>query len=223
MSAIFQDRTDAGRQLASALAAQYPSAANLFVFGLPRGGVPVAYEVACALGAPLDVLVVRKLGLPGQPELAMGAIAANDIVILNDDIVHGMRIDQTAIEAAIANEKRELTRRESRYRHGLPGIKLTKHSIAIVVDDGLATGATMKAAIAWLKKASAGRIIVAVPVAASGTLDALRSEVDDVACLATPAPFLAVGAWYSVFPQTSDEEVLELLDLARKPQRRQNN
>ena len=205
----FRDRHDAGRRLAAKLAG-YARRPDVLVLALPRGGVPVGYEVAQALGAPLDVFVVRKLGVPGYEEVAMGAVATGGVRVLNDDIVAGLRIPDYLIDAVAERELEELGRRERLYRGGRPPPDVRQRTV-ILVDDGLATGATMLAAIKALRKLQPARIVVAVPIAARDTCEALRAEVDEVICAITPEPFQAVGRWYEDFSQTSDEEVRELL------------
>jgi len=204
----FKDREEAGRILANRLtkyADQKP-----IVLGLPRGGVPVAFEVAKALKAPLDVYVVRKLGVPGHEELAMGAIASGDVRVLNKPVVEDLRISEEAIETETRKEQEELKRRELLYRGKRPPLDVSNRTV-VLVDDGIATGSTIKAAIAALKKQKAGRIVVAVPVAPASTIDELKTEVDEVICVSTPEFFYAISLWYDEFPQTSDEEVRELL------------
>jgi putative phosphoribosyl transferase len=206
----FSNRADAGRRLADRLieyAAERP-----IVLALPRGGVPVGYEIARRLGAPLDVFIVRKLGVPGQEELAMGAIASGGIRVLNEEVLAMTSLTEAEIAAVAAEEQRELERRERQYRGTRPPPSVRGRTV-ILVDDGLATGSTMRAAVAALRVEDPKRIIVAVPIAARETCDALRAEVDDVICPVTPEPFHAVGLWYDDFSQTSDEEVHELLDL----------
>jgi predicted phosphoribosyltransferase len=205
----FRNRTDAGRQLAEKLAA-YAHRPDVLVLALPRGGVPVGYEVARALGAPLDIFLVRKLGVPGYEELAMGAVATGGVRVLNDEIVRGLGISEHEIDAAAARELQELARRERLYRgdRPLPGIA---GRTVILVDDGLATGATMRAAIAAVRQQQPARIVVAVPTASPDTCEALKAEADDVVCAMTPEPFLAVGHWYEDFTQTTDDEARELL------------
>ena len=205
----FRDRYDAGRQLAEKLR-EYANAPDLLVLALPRGGVPVAYEVARALGAPLDVFVVRKLGLPGHEELAMGAVASSGVQVLNDDIVHGLNIPDQVIEAVSARERQELSRRQPLYRDRRTPPDAAGRVI-ILVDDGLATGASMRAAVLALKQQRAGRIIVAVPTASPDICEALKADADEVISVITPEPFLAVGHWYDDFTQTTDEEVRDLL------------
>lgn len=203
------DRSEAGRALGKALS-PYRGRTDLLVLALPRGGVPVACEVAAALDAPVDLMVVRKLGMPGHEELAMGAIASGGVRVLNRDVVtvHGIR-DRTIDEVA-AREQRELQRRETAYRgdHPRPSVQ---GKCVILVDDGVATGATMRAGIAALRLQKPSTIVVAVPVAPAETVDVLRGEADDVVCLETPEPFWAIGQWYVEFPQLSDEEVRKLL------------
>ena len=208
----FRDRRDAGRTLAGLLQ-HYRGRPDVVVLGLPRGGVPVAYEVAQALEAPLDVFVVRKLGAPRRPELAMGAIASGGVVVVNDDVVRGLGIGPEVIQRAAEREARELLRREQVYRSGRPMPKLAG-STAILVDDGLATGSSMRAAIVALREHRPGRIVVAVPAAPRSTCRALRAVVDEVVCATAPSSFVAVGASYGDFSQTTDEEVRDLLRAA---------
>jgi len=210
MSIIFQDRRKAGRQLAAKLAG-YADDPSVLVLGLPRGGVPVAYEVARALHAPLDVFVVRKLGVPGHRELAMGAIASGGVRVLNPDVIDGLRIPPPAVEAVAARELVELERQQRAYRGDAPPLPDLGGRTVIVVDDGLATGSTMRAAVRALRQSGPKRIIVAVPVAAQETARSLREEAD-VVSLSTPAEFYAVSNWYEDFSQTSDEEVRSLLE-----------
>jgi predicted phosphoribosyltransferase len=204
----FRDRREAGRVLADKLTA-YAHRPDLIVLALPRGGVPVAYEVARALGAPLDVFVVRKLGIPGHEELAMGAVATGGVRVLNEEIVRGLGIPDYVLDAVTSWEREELARRERLYRGDRPSPDVRGKTV-FLVDDGLATGATMQAAIAALRQQQPARIVVAVPTAARETCDALRAHVDDVVCASTPEPFHAVGLWYEDFSQTSDEDVREL-------------
>ena len=206
------DRTEAGRRLATELA-RYADRADVIVLALPRGGVPVGYEVARALRAPLDVFVVRKLGVPGHEELAMGAVASGGIRVLNDQVVRALGIPRDIIEDVTASELRELERREQLYR-GERAAPDVRERVVILVDDGLATGATMQAAIAALRQRGPARIVVAVPTAAPETCTQLRDEVDDLICAMTPEPFHAVGFWYEDFSPTTDEEVQELLGRA---------
>jgi putative phosphoribosyl transferase len=212
----FRDRTDAGRFLATKLRA-YANRPDVLVLALPRGGMPVAFEVAQALDAPLDVFLVRKLGAPGQPELAMGAIATGGVRVLNEALVRALAIDDLALEAVVAEEQAELERRERLYRDDRPAPDVRGHTV-ILVDDGLATGATMRAAAAALRQQQAARIVVAVPIAPAETCAEFRHEVDEIVCGLTPEPFYAVGLWYEDFSQTTDEEVRELLARAARPQ-----
>lgn len=212
----FHDRHDAGRVLAARLFA-YAHRPDVIVLALPRGGVPVAYEVARALGAPLDVFVVRKLGVPGHEELAMGAVATGGVRVLNESVVNTLGIPDDVIDAVAVREERELARRERLYRDARPPPDV-RGKTAILVDDGLATGATMHAAIRALRQQHPARIVVAVPVAAPETCEALRAEVDEVICALTPEPFLAVGFWYEDFAQTADDEVRDLLARQQQPQ-----
>ncbi len=205
----FADREDAGRRLAAALES-YRDAPGLLVLGLPRGGVPVAAEVARGLGAPMDVFLVRKLGVPAHPELAFGAIAGDGEVVLNREVVSLYGLDEASAGRVAARERAELLRREELYRKGMPALELGGRTV-ILVDDGLATGATMKAAAAAVKAHGPKRVIVAVPVGAAETCADLESVADEVVCLATPEPFQAVGLWYENFDQTTDAQVLELL------------
>lgn len=210
----YRNRSEAGRLLAEELA-HYKSKADVVVLGLTRGGVPVAAEVASALHAPLDVIVVRKLGVPFQPELAMGAIAGDDTQVLDRQLVRAQDLTDNEVAAAISRERMELERRERLYRGGrsLPDWK--EHT-AILVDDGLATGSTMLAAVAFARKRLAKRIVMAVPVASVEALEKLREKVDECICLATPDPFFAVGDWYWNFLPTEDAEVLKLLEESAK-------
>jgi predicted phosphoribosyltransferase len=205
----FRNRTDAGRQLAEKLAA-YAHRPGVLVLALPRGGVPVGFEVARELGAPLDVFLVRKLGVPGYEELAMGAVATGGVRVLNDEIVRGLGISEHQIDAAAARELQELAQRQRLYRGDRPLPDIAGRTV-ILVDDGLATGATMRAAIAAVRQQQPARIVVAVPTASPDTCEALKAEADDVVCAMTPEPFLAVGHWYEDFTQTTDDEVRELL------------
>ena len=205
----FRNRTDAGRQLAETLAA-YVNRPDVLVLALPRGGVPVAFEVAQAVGAPLDVFVVRKLGVPGYEELAMGAVATGGVRVLNDEIVRGLGISDHEIDTVVARELHELARRARLYRGDRPPPDVAGRTV-ILVDDGLATGATMRAAVAALRQRQPARIVIAVPTASPDTSEALKAEADDVVCAMTPEPFFAVGHWYEDFTQTTDDEVRELL------------
>jgi putative phosphoribosyl transferase len=206
---LFRDRNDAGRRLAAVLA-PYARRQDVVVFALPRGGVPVAFQVALALQAPLDVFIVRKLGVPGQPELAMGAVAAGGVRVLNLDVLRQLDISAETVAQIAAVEQQEIQRRERLYREGRPAPSITG-KIVILVDDGLATGSTMRAAALALKQLSPARIVVAVPVAASCTRQELAAEVDEMVCLHSPQVFYAVGEWYQDFSQTSDAEVHDLL------------
>ena len=205
----FRDRADAGRQLA-ALLHEYAQRQDVIVLALPRGGVPVAFEVARALRAPLDVFLVRKLGVPGHPELAMGAIASGGVRVLSDEILGQLAISPSEVEAVTARERLELERRDRMYRGDRQSIPLSGRTI-ILVDDGLATGATMEAAIRAVRESHPARVVVAAPVGAVDTCRRLSTFADEVVCAATPEPFQAVGLWYERFDQTSDEEVIELL------------
>jgi putative phosphoribosyl transferase len=208
----FHDRHSAGKRLAEKLTA-YASRTDVLALGLARGGVPVAFEVAQALHAPLDVCVVRKLGTPGAEELAMGAIASGDVRVLNDDVIQALGIDTSVIDRVSATERRELTRRERLYR-GQRAWPNLRDKTVILVDDGMATGATMRAAIAAVRKQRAAHVIVAVPVAAPSTCEELRAVGIEVVCVMEPGFFLGVSMWYERFPQTSDDEVRFLLDRA---------
>jgi len=205
----YRDRRQAGKALALELAG-YVGRDDVVVLALPRGGVPVAFEVAQALHAPLDVFLVRKLGVPRHEELAMGAIASGGVCVLNEEVVRQLGIDATSIDAVAAREQAELHRREQLYRQGRPDLDLEGKTV-IVVDDGLATGSTMRAAIVALHKLAPARVIVAVPVAAAETCRELRVIADEVVCTMTPYPFGGVGAWYEDFSQTEDDEVRLLL------------
>src|SRR5206468_8259624 len=205
----FADRADAGRQLARRLNA-YARRHDVVVLALPRGGVPVAFEVARELHAPLDVFLVRKLGVPGHPELAMGAIASGGVRVLSEDLIDQLGIPRTAVEQVAVRERLELERRDQLYRGGRP-LPMLRDRTVILVDDGLATGATMEAAVVAAKQYQPARVIVAAPVGAVETCHRLEQIADDVVCAATPEPFQAVGLWYEVFDQTTDEEVIELL------------
>lgn len=209
MVSRFRNRRDAGRRLAAELRT-YANRTDVIVLALPRGGVPVGYEVATALDVPLDVFVVRKLGLPWHEELAMGALASGGVRILDDDLIRVARVSTEDIERVTAAEQVELERRERRYRGDRPFPDLTGKTV-LLVDDGLATGSTMRAAVAALRQEVPRRIVVAVPVAAPATCDAFRDIADDIVCAVTPEPFRAVGLWYDDFSQTTDEEVHELL------------
>lgn len=208
-NARFRDRVDAGRALARRLQ-HYAQARQVLVLGLPRGGVVTAAEVADALNAPLDILVIRKLGVPGHEELAMGAIGPRGVRVVNDEIVRDLAITQREIDSVAHRETKEQQRRESVFRGGRPPLDLNGLTV-ILVDDGLATGATMLAAVAAARMLHAARVVVAVPVAAQASIAAVRREADEVVCVMTAEPFLAVGNWYDEFDQTSDAEVTALL------------
>ncbi len=207
----FKDRVEAGQILANKLT-KYADQ-NPLVLALPRGGLPVAFEVAKTLKAPLDVYIVRKLGVPGQEELAMGAIATGGVRVLNQPVVDSLQISEEEIETETRKEQAELTRREELYRAGRPPLDVSKRTV-ILVDDGIATGSTIKAAIAALKKQDAGRIIVGVPVAPLATVEELKKQVDEVVCVSKPEFFYAISLWYDEFPQITDDEVREFLKKA---------
>jgi predicted phosphoribosyltransferase len=211
---VFRDRSEAGRLLATKLFA-YAGKPGVVVFGLPRGGVPVAFEVAQILEAPLDVFLARKLGVPGHEELAMGAVASGGVRVLNDDVVDRLGIPPEEIDAVVAREVAELARREQLYRSGRPPPEVGGRTV-ILVDDGLATGATMRAAITALRQLGPARIVVAVPTAARDICAEFKNRADDVICYMTPEPFLAVGRWYEDFGQTTDQEVCALLAQAQR-------
>ena len=206
---LFRDRTEAGRKLAQKLKA-YANREDVIVLGLPRGGVPVAFEVAKTLNAPLDVFLVRKLGVPGQKEFAMGAIASGGVRILNRKVIESLHISQEAIARTAAQEQRELERREYAYRGDRPSLDLSDRTV-ILVDDGLATGATMQAAAIAIRQQHPKQIIAAVPVSAPKTCNEFRVKVDEIICAETPRPFIAVGVWYRNFAQTTDAQVQDLL------------
>lgn len=208
----FRDRRDAGVQLAEKLM-HYACAPNVLVLGLPRGGVPVSYEVARILHAPLDVFVVRKLGVPGHRELAMGAIASGGIRVVNREVIEALGISPIMVEAVAMSEQQELERQERSFRGDVPFPDMKGRAV-IVVDDGLATGSTMRAAVLSLRQRAPASIVVAVPVAAAETCRALRTEADEVVCLNTPPDFHAVSLWYEEFSQTTDDEVRSLLETA---------
>lgn len=210
---LFKDRHDAGQRLAEALA-RYANNNDVIVLGLPRGGVAVAYEISKTLNVPLEILLVRKLGVPGQEELAMGAIASRDVRVFNYDIIQALQISSEEINAVIAQEEQELKRRDELYRQGREFPDL-KNQIVILIDDGIATGATMRAAISALKVLQPKKIVVAVPVAARSTCDELGKMVNEVVCLAMPEPLYGIGMWYADFPQLNDEEVIKFLNERR--------
>jgi putative phosphoribosyl transferase len=209
----FRDRVHAGQLLAHQLKA-YTDRRDVLILALPRGGVPVAREIARSLHAPLDIFLVRKLGAPGQEELAMGAIASGGVRVLNDDVVQALHVPPRVIDLVTARELRELARREDLYRGGRPGPDVAGKTV-ILVDDGLATGSSMRAAIAALRQAKPKRIVVAVPIAAAPTCKELGEEVDEIVCLHSPEPFYSVGFWYEDFSQTGDEEIREMLELEK--------
>ncbi len=215
---IFQDRIDAGRQLTTRLT-KYADRPDVIVLALPRGGVPVAFEVAQELNATLDIFLVRKLGVPGHEELAMGAIASGGVRVINQDVVSYLQIPGEVIDAVAAYEQRELERREREYRGDRPPPDL-RGRVVILIDDGLATGSTMRAAAAAVRKQRPARIVVAVPVAAPETCENFRSEVDEIVCAVTPEPFRGVGLWYEDFSQTTDQDVRELLERATEKHQR---
>jgi len=212
--AHFRDRRDAGRKLARELL-HYANRSDVIVFALPRGGVPVASEVALALNVPLDIFIVRKLGVPGQEELAMGAIASGGIRVLNEDVIRMLRMPREAIEKVAGRELKELRRRERLYRGDNPPPEV-RDRIVILIDDGLATGASMRAAVAALRAQNPKRMVVAVPVAAPETCQLFEREVDETVCAMTPEPFVGVGWWYEDFAQTTDEGVRLFLEDARR-------
>ena len=213
MTRLFRDRTEAGYLLANELK-RYQNRENVLVLALPRGGVPVGFEVAQALHAPLDVFVVRKLGVPGHEELAMGAIASGGVRVLNEEVVNELQISGATIEAVAAKEREELKRRELLYRgHNVPP-DIHRKTI-ILVDDGIATGSTMRAAIGAIKQQKPARLVVAAPTGAASSCAEIETQVDELVCLMTPRDFYAVGQWYENFSQTSDEEVARLLEESR--------
>jgi predicted phosphoribosyltransferase len=215
MPKVFQDRTEAGRRLAEQLTA-YAGRPDVLVLALPRGGVPVAYEVARALGASLDVFVVRKLGVPGHEELAMGAIASGGVCVINDDVVQALYIPRRVIESVAARESLKLERLEEAYRGDRPAPEVRGRTV-ILIDDGLATGSTMRAAVTALRQLEPARLIVAVPTASPITCQEFHYEADECVCQLAPAPFHAVGLWYKDFSQTTDDQVRELLERANTP------
>ena len=217
METMFRDRSHAGQVLARALA-RYADRPGVIVLALPRGGVPVGFEVARALGAPLDVFVVRKLGFPGNDEYAMGAIASGGARVIDEALLRQAGVSPAAVERVVQQEERELRRRERAYRGDLPPVELAGRT-AILVDDGLATGSSMRAAVKALRGRGAGRIVVAVPVGPADTVRQLARLADDVICVAMPEPFLAVGRFYERFDQTTDEEVLAFLQQSQAGQR----
>lgn len=218
MEGAFPNRSEAGRVLGTKLS-KYAGRDDVIVLGLPRGGVPVAYEVAGALGVPLDVFIVRKLGVPGFEELAVGAIASGGVRVLNDDVVRALPNASEIIEAVTQRETAELERRETRYRDGRPAPEI-RGRIVILIDDGLATGATMRAAVKALRERGAAKIVVAVPVGPPETCREFEDEADEVVCASAPEFFQAVGQYYEDFSQTSDEEVRDLLAKAAQDRHR---
>jgi putative phosphoribosyl transferase len=210
----YRDRFDAGKRLARLLGA-YAHRQDVLVLALPRGGVPVAFEVAKALSAPLDVFMVRKLGVPGHEELAMGAIATGGTCVLNEDVISWLRIPSQVIDQVREKEQEELLRRERLYRDDRPVPEISGR-IIMLIDDGLATGASMRVAAIALRQRDPARLVIAVPVAPPSTCLELQSEVDDIVCALTPDPFFGVGWWYENFSQTSDQEVHDLLDQATR-------
>ena len=213
---LFKTRKEAGQRLTSDLK-EYANRPDVIVLGLPRGGVPVAYEVARGLNAPLDVWLVRKLGAPGHEELAMGAIASGDTRILNKDVVRSLDVSKQAIDKVAAKEQQELERREKAYRGDLPPLELRDRTV-LLVDDGLATGASMHAAAVALRQHDPKEIVAAVPVAAPETCQEFKIKVDKIICSETPQPFYAVGLWYDKFDQTTDQEVRDLMQRAASQQ-----
>lgn len=214
MAMVFEDRIDAGRKLAQRLAG-YAGERDVLVLALPRGGVPVAYEVAEALDAPMDVFLVRKLGVPGHEEYAMGAIAMGGVRVINESVLRQMNVSEESLAAVAAREQRELERRESLYRGNEPEPDMQGRTI-ILVDDGLATGATMRAAVLAVKVKSPRKVVAAVPTGTAEACRVLAAHADEVVCMDTPVQFGGVGAWYRDFSQTNDQEVLELLGRAKR-------
>ena len=207
-----RNRTEAGHLLAKKLTA-YANRPDVLVLGLPRGGVPIAFEIAKALNVPLDICLVRKLGVPGQPELGMGAIASGNVIVINQEVVNWLNIPRDAIDRVVAMERQELQRRDRAYRGNRP-LPDVRHRTVIVVDDGIATGSTMRAAIATLRQQQPEQIVVAVPVASPETCDELKAEVDQIVCLITPERLSSISLWYENFSQTTDAEVRNLLSQA---------
>lgn len=214
MGRLFQDRSDAGRRLAKQLLI-FAHRPGVLVLALPRGGVPVAFEIARSLNAPLDLMIVRKLGVPGYEELAMGAIASGGALVLNEEMIQQLNIPRQAVEEVIQAEEKELARREHAYRGNRPPPQIEGRDI-ILVDDGLATGASMRAAVQALRSQNPASITVAVPVGSRETCKELRAEADEVVCAETPEPFFAVGIWYANFIQTTDGEVRNFLERATR-------
>ena len=212
---MFNDRREAGNQLASRLR-EYKDQLGVLVLALPRGGVATGYEIACSLNVPLDIVIVRKLGFPGEPELGIGAISETGTVVLNESIISTYGVPKDYIDHEISRQKEEITRRVKLYRKGKKLLSLEGKTI-ILVDDGVATGATIKAAIATLKKEKLKKLVVALPVAPPGVADELKQMVDTFICIETPFDFMAVGAYYRDFAQVSDEEVVDFLECSAKP------
>ena len=212
MNNLFRDRIEAGRRLANVLDG-YAGRSGVVVLALPRGGVPVAFEVAKSLDAPLDIFVVRKLGLPGDEELAMGAVASGNVRVINDEVVRSYGVSEDVLDAVAEREEIELNRRERLYRGNAPAPDVGGKTI-LLVDDGIATGSTMRAAVSALRRQFPSRIIVAVPVAPPSTFKELQSEADEVVSVMTPEPFYAVGKWYEIFDQTTDNQVRDLYERA---------
>ncbi|CAN5851952.1 phosphoribosyltransferase [soil metagenome] len=215
MAKPYLDREDAGKKLAAALH-KYQDQKDVVVFGLPRGGVPVAFEVARQLKAPLDILVVRKIGVPGQTELAMGAVASGGVVIQNEQVIRALGIGPDRFDAAVGSARHELAEREAALRGAELHVDLTDRTV-IVVDDGLATGSTMRAAVEALQTMRPGRVVIAVPVGAPEVVDQLGANADEVVCLLTPPNLVAVGSWYRNFGQTTELEVRRLVDASIRP------
>lgn len=210
----FADRSEAGQQLATRLLA-FAGRPDTLVLALPRGGVPVGFEIARALAVPLDVFIVRKIGVPDQPELAMGAIASGGVEVVNQQTMDVLGIDEATFRAVVERERAELARREQAYRGGRPALDIRGRRV-IVVDDGLATGASMRSAVQALRRQEPAQIVVAVPVGAPGTCETLAQIADDLVCLHMPEPFYAIGLWYEDFSQTSDVQVRTMLEQARE-------
>lgn len=215
MAERYTDREDAGKKLAAALQ-KYQGQKDVVVFGLPRGGVPVAFEVARQLKAPLDILVVRKIGVPGQPELAMGAVASGGVVIRNEQVIRAVGVGSDRFDAAVGAARDELTERDAALRGAELSVDLTDRTV-IVVDDGMATGSTMRAAVEALRTMQPERIVIGVPVGAPEVVDQMGAIADDVVCLLTPRNLVAVGSWYRHFGQTTEMEVRRLLDASARP------
>ena len=216
MQRRFHDRAEAGIALANGLRKYATARDRAVVVALPRGGVPIGHEIARALDVPLDVCIVRKLGVPGHEELAMGAVASGGVIVLNYDVIRGCSVPRQSIDRSAAAERAEIERRERLFREGRPPVDL--HGVTVLlVDDGLATGATMRAAVSAIRQRGAASAVVAVPVGPKDTCDLLRKQADEVICLSMPEPFEAVGEWYDKFPQVSDDEVRQLLKDHQSP------